>query len=312
MSQEDSDLVTARSEIAALRGRVDELESERNALREQLAYIRRIVGVAPLMIYVFDAAERRDVYSTRQLTELLGYAPEDLLQMGSSVLGTVMHPDDEAEMTSHLVRVAKAADGEFVEHTYRMRHKNGEWRWFRSRETAFARGADGALQQVLGGASDITGEIEGEAERAAQRERLIQAQQDALRELSTPLIPIADEVIAMPLIGTIDSARAAQILEVLLNGITAQAAAVAILDITGVRVVDSQVADALIRVAKAARLLGADVVLTGISPAIAQTLVELGAELSGVVTRGNFQSGIAYALGVLKQRAVLRGTARQA
>jgi rsbT co-antagonist protein RsbR len=86
------------------------------------------------------------------------------------------------------------------------------------------------------------------------------------------------------------------VMESLLEGVAYYQAEVAILDITGVKVIDTQVADALMRTAQAVRLLGASVVLTGIQPGIAQTLVHLGVDLSGIVTRSTLQSGIAYAL----------------
>lgn len=142
---------------------------------------------------------------------------------------------------------------------------------------------------------DITEQLRYEEETLAQM-RVIQAQQAALRELGTPLIPIADGVIAMPLIGAIDRERAQQILETLLNALGEKQSAVAILDITGVKAVDGEVAAALVRVAQAARLLGADVVLSGVRPVVAQALVNLGTELRGLVTCGTLQSGIAYAL----------------
>ncbi|WP_437736173.1 PAS domain S-box protein [Sorangium sp. So ce1335] len=142
---------------------------------------------------------------------------------------------------------------------------------------------------------DITEQLRYEQETLAQVQ-LIQAQQAALRELGTPLIPIADGVIAMPLIGTLDRERAQQILETLLNALGERQAVVAILDITGVKHVDGEVAAALIRIAQAARLLGAEVVLTGIRPVVAQALVDLGTELRGLVTCGTLQTGIAYAL----------------
>jgi rsbT co-antagonist protein RsbR len=144
---------------------------------------------------------------------------------------------------------------------------------------------------------DVTASVRAEEERTELQARIIRAQQAALRELGTPLIPIADGLLAMPLVGAIDSVRAQQIMEVLLRGIAAERARVVILDITGVLVVDTEVAHALIRTAQAARLLGARVVLTGIGPELAQTLAGMGIELSGIVTRGTFQSGIAYALG---------------
>jgi rsbT co-antagonist protein RsbR len=125
---------------------------------------------------------------------------------------------------------------------------------------------------------------------------VIEAQRAALRELSTPLVPLADGVIAMPLIGTIDSVRAHEVMEKLLDGIISLRARTAILDITGVKVVDTMVADALLKVARAARLFGAHVILTGIGPDVARSLGQIGADLSGIVTLGTLQSGIAHAL----------------
>ncbi|WP_437964634.1 PAS domain-containing protein [Sorangium sp. So ce260] len=149
----------------------------------------------------------------------------------------------------------------------------------------------------LGGiVTEITSLRRAEAERAALQEEIIAGQQAALRELSTPLIPLADGVVAMPLVGTIDSGRAEQIMETLLSGITSQGAHTAILDITGVRAVDTHVADALTRTARAAQLLGTRVVLTGVRPEVAQTLVTLGVDLSGITTLSTLQSGIAHAL----------------
>jgi anti-anti-sigma regulatory factor len=134
-------------------------------------------------------------------------------------------------------------------------------------------------------------------QQAAAQKQTIQTQQAMLAELSTPLIPLGDQVVVMPLIGAVDSTRAQQVLETLLQGIASSAAQVAILDITGVPVVDTQVANGLIHAARAVKLLGAQVVLTGIRPEVAQTLVGLGADLSGIVTRSTLQSGIAYATG---------------
>ncbi len=143
---------------------------------------------------------------------------------------------------------------------------------------------------------DISAQKREEAERTRLQEQVIAAQQDALRELSTPLIPISDNVVIMPLIGTIDSGRAQMVLETLLEGVAHYQADIAIMDITGVTVVDTQVAQALVRAARAVKLLGAQVLLTGIQPQIAQTLITLGADLGDIRTHGNLQSGISYAL----------------
>jgi len=151
---------------------------------------------------------------------------------------------------------------------------------------------------VLVLARNITDQRRAERERVAMQEQIIQAQQAALRELSTPLMPIADGVVVMQLIGVIDTARAQQIIESLLHGVSEYKARVALIDITGVKVVDTQVAGVLLRAAQAVRMLGAQVVLTGISPEIAQTLVHIGAEIRDVKTKATLQEGIRYAMTV--------------
>lgn len=129
--------------------------------------------------------------------------------------------------------------------------------------------------------------------RVQERTReIVYMQRERVRELATPLIPLRDHVILMPLIGTIDPERAQQVMETLLAGVAAHHATTAILDITGVRTVDTQIAQALLQTARACRLLGAQVVLTGIQPQIAQTLVQLGADLNGIMTRSTLQAGI--------------------
>lgn len=143
---------------------------------------------------------------------------------------------------------------------------------------------------------DLTEYKQAEAEREALQQQIIESQQTAIRELSTPLLPIAQNVLALPLVGSIDSNRANLIMETLLEGIATYQTDVAIVDITGVKVMDTQVAQALIRTAQAVQLLGAQVVLTGIQPHMAQTLVHLGADMSSIVTRSTLQRGIAYVL----------------
>ncbi|MFO7168223.1 MAG: HAMP domain-containing protein [Chloroflexota bacterium] len=126
---------------------------------------------------------------------------------------------------------------------------------------------------------------------AAERERLI----NTVRELSSPVLPVMEGVLVMPLIGVIDSERAAIIIAALLGGVQNHQARVVILDVTGVPIVDTQVARALIQAAEAVRLLGAQTVLVGLRPELAQTIVGLGLDLSGLITRADLQSGVEYA-----------------
>jgi rsbT co-antagonist protein RsbR len=128
------------------------------------------------------------------------------------------------------------------------------------------------------------------------REDVIQRQQNEMMELSTPVVKLWDGVLALPLIGTLDSARTQVVLENLLTRIVETGAEIAILDITGVPTVDTLVAQHLIKTVTAARLMGADCIISGIRPAIAQTIVHLGVDLSGVLTKASLADAFALAL----------------
>jgi rsbT co-antagonist protein RsbR len=156
---------------------------------------------------------------------------------------------------------------------------------------------------IAGISVDITPIKMAEAEREMATQALISAQRHTIHELATPLMPIADGVLAVPLIGLIDSERAGHIIETLLAGVYQYQASVVIIDITGVKVVDAKVAEALLQVARAVGLLGAKAVLTGIQSGIARTLIGLGIDLTGLVTEANLQRGIAHALRLRKRSA---------
>jgi len=141
-----------------------------------------------------------------------------------------------------------------------------------------------------------------EAERARLREEVIRVQDELLAQLSTPLIPLNPRVMLMPLVGDVDEKRARWMLEALLRGLERARAPVAIIDITGVSNVDARVADTLVAAARAARLLGTEVILTGIRSGVARTLVRLGTDLSGLRTRKTLQEGIDLALEYLSSR----------
>ena len=127
-------------------------------------------------------------------------------------------------------------------------------------------------------------------------EELIARQRLQLLEVATPVISLWEGIVAVPLIGTLDSARSQVVMESLLQAIVEQRARYAILDITGVPTVDSLVAQHLMKTVAAARLMGAECIVSGIRPAIAQTIVHLGIDLSPVLTRGSLADALAYAL----------------
>ncbi len=125
-----------------------------------------------------------------------------------------------------------------------------------------------------------------------QRERVIRQQQEAIRVLSTPVLQVRERLLILPMIGVIDAQRARQLTEQLLRGIRANRAKVVVVDITGVPVIDSAVASHLVQTVEASRLMGASVIITGLSSEIAQTLVTIGVDLSKMNAVGDLQGGI--------------------
>src|SRR6266513_2113124 len=125
-----------------------------------------------------------------------------------------------------------------------------------------------------------------------ERERIIRQQQEAIRELSTPVLQVRERLLILPIIGVLDSQRARQVTEQLLRGIRTNRAKVVVIDITGVPTIDSTVANHLVQTVEASRLMGASVIITGLSSEIAQTLVTIGVDLSKMNAVGDLQGGI--------------------
>ena len=136
------------------------------------------------------------------------------------------------------------------------------------------------------------------------REEIIRQQRADMLELSTPVIKVWDKILTLPIIGTLDSRRAQMMTEALLQRIVDTGSTVAILDITGVRTMDTLVANHLIKTVTAARLMGARCILTGVSPAIAQTMVQLGIDLTQITTRAQMSDGIRLALEMVGRKVV--------
>ena len=137
-----------------------------------------------------------------------------------------------------------------------------------------------------------------------ERERVIRQQQEAIRELSTPVLPVRERLLILPIIGLIDPQRARQLTEQLLRGIRTNRAKVVVIDITGVAAMDAAVANHLVQTVEASRLLGATVIVTGLSAEIAQTLVNIGVDLGKMNTVGDIQGGIEQAERLLGYKVV--------
>ncbi|HEY8379595.1 MAG TPA: PAS domain-containing protein [Nannocystis sp.] len=278
-------------EVVALRRRVAALEEEVVPLRRAQELLQMVMNHIPQAVFwkdrdsVFLGCNRR-------------FAEHNGIGSPADVVGKTDHDMPWAE----LAELYRADDRQVMEtDTPKLNYEepivlpDGSQGWLRTSKVPL-HDDTGAVVAVLGMYEDITALKRAEEERLRLKEEVIRAQADILAELSTPLIPIADDVMVMPMIGKIDARRAQQMLDALLSGIAANRARTVILDITGVPIVDSQVAQSLVRSAKAVRLLGADVMLTGVRPEVAQALVHLEVDLAGIRICSTLQRGVALAL----------------
>jgi PAS domain S-box-containing protein len=227
-----------------------------------------------------QGAERIKGY---QADEIIGkhfscFYPADVIQRGI--------PERELKVA--------AEEGRFEDESWRVR-KDGSQFWANVIISAL-RDEDGSLR----GYSKVTRDL---TERK-QAEARIQQQSREIMELSTPVMQVWQGVVAAPLIGSLDSQRTQQFMERLLMRIVETNSPVALVDIMGVPTIDTQTAQHLIETISAVRLLGAQVVLTGVRPAIAQTLVHLGIDLSGIITRSSLAAGLQVALDILNLQVV--------
>ena len=290
---EDTDTIAAlRAQIAALEAQNAELLGALAEARRDVDMLRQTLEAVPGVVWQTEGVPgtegARMVYMNKRSEQILGHSREDWFKTPS--FGTsIMHPDDKP---AFLARSPPRRDGPVPDH--RLIAKDGREVWIEL-HVVLLRDASGEAVGAAGVALDVTARKLADEERLRLQEEVIRAQAAALEVLSTPLIPISAEVLVMPLVGAVDRARAERVIEALLQGLTRARARFAIIDITGVGGVDAQTADALLRAARAVRLLGAEVVLTGVRPDVARALVALGTELGGIVTCGSLEGGIAYA-----------------
>jgi len=273
------------AEVEGLRARIAELEATLGTAREAEAELRAMFTAMTDVVIVMNAEGR---YLK------IGPTGADLLYKPSGeLLGKTLHEVMPKAMADFLLSHVRASLATMSLVTMEYSLPVGD------REAVFSGNITPMADDVaIIVARDITDLKRGERAlvEAARRQAVIEAQAAALAELSTPLIPVTDAIVVLPLIGVLDSQRMQQVMDVLLRGVNERRARTVILDITGVAIVDSQVADALVRAARAAQLLGARVIFTGVRRDVAQALVALQADLGGVVTRATVQSGIAFAM----------------
>ncbi len=140
-------------------------------LRESQQFIERIADTTPGILYVYDLMEQQNVYTNSQVINLLGYTVQQIQAMDSEFLSSLMHPEDWRRFFEHLQLINASENGDILEFEYRMRHANGEWLWFFSRDTVFNRNVDGSPRQIVGTAFDITARKQAEEQLRLSNER---------------------------------------------------------------------------------------------------------------------------------------------
>lgn len=154
-------------------------------LEQNRAFLEQVLGVTPDLIYVFDIVEQKNVFSNKEMLDLLGYAPEEVVSMDAEVLARLLHPDDREVMAAHHRRARDLADGDVLEVEYRMRRADGEWRTLHGRDTVFARDDEGQVAQLIGTAHDVT------RQRVAERELVGLSQRFEATVMASPLAIVA-------------------------------------------------------------------------------------------------------------------------
>ena len=286
-------ILSATGELERIVGFVADITERKQVeldLRESETRFRQMAENIGEVVWMSDLTKEEMVYISPAYERIWGRSCASLYAQPQSFV-EAMHPEDQ----ERIIRAfAKQPQGTYDEE-YRIVRPDSRICWIRDRAFPI-HDEHGRVYRIVGIAADITEHKRAIAEQQRLQETIIQLQAATLAELSTPLIPITDKVVVLPLIGAVDTQRAQQILTTLLEGVAERRAQMVIIDITGVPTVDTQVANTLIQAAQAARLLGANILLTGIRPEVAHTLVNLGVDLRGIETASTLQSGIAKTL----------------
>lgn len=281
---------------------LEDSDSEHKETERKLAFERGLIDSLleniPDLIYFKDTEGRVERVS-KSYTELTGVDRGDIIGKKATELFT-------DEVGKRLLKEDKLVlkQGEsIIGKEVKVTRPDGETRWVSTIKIP-RYDQEGNVVGMLGVDRDITERKQMEEKLKKYSERLeeeVKERTKTIQELSTPVITVWDGVLSVPILGTVDSERAQQITEKLLEAVTEQEAQVAIIDVSGIATVDSAVANHLIRSAKAIRLIGAVPLLTGINPHIAQTISRLGIELEGLKTLATLKDGIQFAIKLMEE-----------
>jgi rsbT co-antagonist protein RsbR len=276
-----SELSELRSRIAALTQTLDQQTQQINELRDENNLLQVVINHMPYAIYWKDSALVYRGCNQSFATDL--GLPNPAAVVGKRDIDLAWQPQEIATFEAIDRRIMETRTTEYDDDETVI-HPNGRQEWFETYKIPLI-GDTGAAEGILATYRNIT--------KRKEAELTVMAQATLLEELSTPAIPITDRILVLPLIGSIDSRRAQQILETVLERLAESGAEIVLLDITGVPLIDTQVAHALIQTSQAVQLLGARLILTGIRPEVAQALVGLGVQLGGMITYSTLQRALA-------------------
>jgi len=225
--------------------------------------------------------------------DITGYNRDELLTMG---IKDITYPEDMHLSKEYMMQILSGKTPKQTTVEKRYICKDGSIIWGRIVVTLVTDEFDQQTRYLVAVIQDITTEKEAEFEKQHLQEMVINSQKQAIRELSTPIIPVMDGIIVLPLIGAIDSRRAQDLMRTMLKGIAKQRAKIVIMDITGVVQLDSDIAAYLDKIIQAARLKGASTIITGMSDAVAETIIDLGIDWHTLETVRDLQTGLVVAL----------------
>lgn len=230
-----------------------------------------------------------------RFAELAGMAPAEVEHVAGMFM-RVVHPDDLERVTAHFNTALEAPDGRFRTE-YRLVTKSGAVRLVQV-AARVARDARGRICKIAGAISDIT-DLRRVDTELRERLALIESQQSIIEELSTPLLEVWDGVLALPIVGSLDQRRTAVAMEALLSAVVEKRIRFALIDLTGVDHIDTDTAYHVTVIARTVELLGARTIITGIQPAIARAILELGTDLRSLETRRNLRDALHECQGIL-------------
>jgi len=184
------DVSSAESILSIFASRASaELERRKweRALSESQRFSQRIAETTPNVLFVYDLIERRSVYANERTVDVIGYTPKEIEEMGEQFISRLMHPEDLAALPTLAAEYATRGDGEVFEHVFRLKHKNGQWRWLQRTATIFSRTQDGKPKQILGAITDITRFKDAERDLHELSARLLSAQDEERRRIAREL-----------------------------------------------------------------------------------------------------------------------------